>query len=112
MLPQKQRVPRKMFPLLSSKGVKIFSNNLLILRFISKEDGLNSRFCFSVSKKVSKSAVVRNRLRRAGYRFLKEYIPKIDSKIVAVFSFKKVSKNNEDIAESLKLILKESKLIK
>jgi ribonuclease P protein component len=108
MLPKNQRVPRKMFPLLSN-GAKVFKNGLFLLKFVP-QNGNSSRFCFSISKKVAKSAVVRNRLRRAGYRALEKYIPQIKSKIIAVFSFRTVSQGG-DIEKSLGSILKESKLI-
>jgi ribonuclease P protein component len=110
MLPKNQRVPRKMFPLLSN-GAKVFKNNLFLLRFVPN-GGLGSRFCFSVSKKVSKSAVVRNKLRRAGYKALVEYISQIKPKIIVLFSFKAVPKSSDNITKNLESILKESKLIK
>jgi ribonuclease P protein component len=109
MFPKSKRIPRKMFPLLSN-GAKVFKNNLFSLKF-AFQDGADSRFCFSVSKKISKSAVVRNRLRRAGYRLLKKHLSEIKPKILANFSFKVVPKNDEEIIKNLESILKESKLI-
>jgi ribonuclease P protein component len=99
-----------MFPLLSS-GAKTFKNNLFFLKFVPQNDP-GSRFCFSVSKKVAKSAVVRNRLRRSGYRLLLRYISDIKPKIITIFSFKTVPKNDEEIIKNLESILRESKLIK
>ncbi len=95
-----------MFPLLLN-GAKTFKNNLFLLRFVPG-NGPQSRFCFSVSKKVAKSAVVRNRLRRTGYKILEEYIPKIKSNILAVFSFRTIPRNNEEIIKNLELILNDS----
>lgn len=109
MLPKNQRIPRKMFPLLSN-GAKVFKNNLFLLRFVLVSGEKNSRFCFSVSKKIVKSAVVRNRLRRAGYRLLKKYIPRIKSNILAVFSYRAVPKNNDEIIKQLENILNDSPL--
>ncbi|OHA87646.1 MAG: hypothetical protein A3A96_03100 [Candidatus Zambryskibacteria bacterium RIFCSPLOWO2_01_FULL_39_39] len=97
-----------MFPLLSS-GAKVFGNSLFLLRFVLKGDS-QSRFCFSVSKKISKSAVVRNRLRRAGYRLLKKYISKIKPNTLAVFSFKMIPKDDEEIIKNLESILNDSLL--
>ena len=112
MFPQKRRIPRKMFPLLQN-GAETFKNKLFLLRFVSKNEpsNRNSRFCFSVSKKVAKKAVIRNKLRRTGYRLLKEHLFKIKPEIIAVFSFKEIPKNNGDIAKNMESILKESKLI-
>ncbi len=99
-----------MFPLLAN-GAKVFKNNVFLLRFVPNNEPGN-RFCFSVSKKVAKNAVVRNRLRRTGYRYLNQYLPEIQSKIIAVFSFKIIPKKDEEIIKSLEAVLKESNLIK
>lgn len=98
-----------MFPLLS-EGAQVARNPLFLLRFVlNKESG--SRFGFSVSKKVAKSAVVRNRLRRAGYRFLKKHLPSIKQNILAVMSFREVPKDDIYIEKNLESILKNSKLL-
>lgn len=97
-----------MFPLLN--GAKVFKNNLFFLKFFSIKQP--SRYCFSVSKKTAKSAVVRNRLRRAGYKLLEKHLPEIKINILALFSFRKVPKDNEEIAKNIESILKESKIIK
>lgn len=110
MFPKSKRIPRKMFPLLSD-GAKTLKNNLFFLKFVSGND-VGSRFCFSVSKKVAKSAVVRNRIRRSGYRLLLRHISKIKPKILAVFSFRTAPKDDEEIIKNLESILRESKLIK
>jgi ribonuclease P protein component len=99
-----------MFPLLLN-GAKVFKNNLFLLRFV-RGDASGSRFCFSVSKKVAKSAVVRNRMRRTGYRLLKKYVPDIKPNILAIFSFRTVPKNDEDFIKNLDLVLNESELVK
>lgn len=108
-----------MFPLLS--GGKVFKNNLFLLRVVSlSEKGSPpasqaralraGHFCFSVSKKVAKNAVVRNRLRRTGYRLLGKYIPQIKPGILAIFSFRTMPKNNDDIIKNLESILNDSLL--
>jgi ribonuclease P protein component len=121
MFPKSKRIPRKMFPLLSN-GAKTFKNNLFLLRFVSQsvqssefshlDKNYSSRFCFSVSKKVAKNAVMRNKMRRAGYRLLEKYFFEIRPKIIASFSFRKIPKNDEEIVRNLESVLKESKLIK
>ncbi len=52
-------------------------------------DGLKSIFSFSVSKKVSKSAVVRNKLRRRGYSVIESNISNIKPEHFLFFSYKK-----------------------
>jgi ribonuclease P protein component len=110
MLPKNKRIKRATFSLLLN-GAKILKNDLFLLKFVFGAEE-NSQFSFSVSKKVSKSAVVRNRLRRAGYRLLAKYIDQINPNVLANFSFKSIPKNDEYMEKSLKNILIDSKLIK
>lgn len=98
-----------MFPFLSN-GAKTFKNNLFLLRFVFKEGP--SRFCFSVSKKIAKNAVVRNKMRRAGYRLLRKHLPKIPANTLSLFSFRTIPKNDAEIIKNLESVLTESKLIK
>lgn len=98
-----------MFPLLSPG--KIVGSDLFLLRFISNKK-YNSRFCVSVSKKIVKKATDRNKLRRAGYRSLRELLPEIKPNTLAVLSFRRVPKDSQEINKKLKLILKRSGLIK
>lgn len=112
-----------MFPLLK-KG-RTFRNGLFSLKFVNiaaeEKEGLSvppqvetfkgSRFCFSVSKKVAKNATTRNKIRRAGYRLLKKHLSEIRPNILALFSFKTIPPNNENITENLESILKKSGLL-
>jgi len=56
--------------------------------------------------------VVRNRLRRLGYRLLTKHISLIKPNTLVNFSFMKIPKDDEDVIINLESILKESKLIK
>lgn len=99
-----------MFPLLL-KGAKVFKNNLFLLRLVyNQEKGQSSRFCFSVSKKISKKAVIRNKIRRAGYRLLKPLLPSIKSNTLIIFSFIRIPKDDQDIIKNLTHILNDSLL--
>ncbi|PIR40001.1 MAG: hypothetical protein COV33_02150 [Candidatus Zambryskibacteria bacterium CG10_big_fil_rev_8_21_14_0_10_34_34] len=109
MLPKNRRIPRKMFPFLSNKA-KIFKNKLFLLKFVFKERP--SRFCFSISKKVARNAVTRNKMRRAGYRLLKKYLSEIKPEVIALFSYRVIPKDDEEIIKNLESILKDSKLTK
>jgi ribonuclease P protein component len=68
MLPKSQRINRELFAEVLARGnsfhTEFFSLRLLRMNPDSREKG---RFSFVVSKKVSKKAVVRNRIRRRGY---------------------------------------------
>ena len=96
-----------MFPALANVA-KVFKNNLFLLRVVPHNGP--ARFGFSVSKKIAKSAVVRNRLRRAGYRLLEKYVLQIKPNILASFSFRTIPKDNNDIIKNLELILNDSLL--
>ena len=106
-----------MFPLLN-KGARVFRNKLFLLRIVSLPGTSSSRFAFSISKKVAKSAVVRNRMRRTGYRLIKKYIKEIPSDLLVSFTFQNLPKEKikkeieKEVEENLKNILLESKLLK
>ena len=96
--------------LLFKNGTKSFKNNLFFLKLVPNNS--SSRFCFSISKKVAKNAVTRNKLRRVGYKFLAGFVPEIKSKVLVIFSFRFIPKTQEEIFKNLEAILKDSKLIK
>ena len=108
MLPKNRRIPKDQFPIL--KNGKVFQNDLFILKVSQYKD--QSRFCFSVSKKINKNAVIRNKMRRLGYQNLAKHLPIIKPGIIACFYFKMKPKNKEEVDQKLFEILKESNLIK
>lgn len=55
---------------------------------------------------------MRNKMRRAGYRFLSDIINDIKPDTLGIFYFKRVPKDNKEIEDSLNSILKKEKLIK
>lgn len=90
MLPKKRRIRRKEFQNIFLKGKK-FNSPALLLNLAMNNNGVSggeSQFSFSVSKKVSKSAVSRNKLRRRGYSSI-ERLKNIKPGFQAIFSFKK-----------------------
>ncbi|MCX6720067.1 MAG: ribonuclease P protein component, partial [Candidatus Staskawiczbacteria bacterium] len=63
MLPKINRIKNKKdFEVIFRKGIN-FKNSLFILKFLKNDLGKN-RFGFVVSQKVSKKAVIRNKVRR------------------------------------------------
>lgn len=84
MLPKTNRVKKKKdFEMIFKKGAS-FKNNLFILRFI--KNNLNkTRFSFVVSQKVSKKAVVRNKIRRRLAAIAKSEKEKIKNNTDLVF---------------------------
>lgn len=89
------------------------SNLLFTLRY-AKSKSENSRFVFIVSKKVSKSAVVRNRIRRQ----MSEAITKLLLKIMPGYDFLFTAKigargkTTEEIYKEIGSSLKKAELIK
>lgn len=89
MLPKNRRIARKDFTYILANGRK-FNSPILLLNIAKiAKDSENSRFSFSVSKKVSKSAVVRNKLRRRGYSSIEKNIDKIKPAHFLFFNYKK-----------------------
>src|SRR3989344_626391 len=70
MLSKNRRVPRVLFPEVIKSG-KSFHSGLFSVRVSPSSD---SRISVSISKKVSKLAVVRNRTRRRVYSALREFV--------------------------------------
>lgn len=108
MLPKKQRVPRVLFG--SFQKAALFKNSLFLLKKASFNG--DSLFVFSVTKKVAKSAVVRNRIRRMGYRVIKKILPSIKPDFLVNFSFVRIPVDQKEVEEKLIDILKTAKLIK
>lgn len=89
MLPQKNRIPRSLFESVLKEG-SVFHSPHLYFRVVKTQSGL-SKFSFVVSKKVSKSAVSRNLLRRRGYSIIRSLFgkEKMNAGIIGAFFFKK-----------------------
>ncbi len=111
MLPKNRRIPRKQFPLFFSSGARIYRNGLFLLKVASGAKG-ESKFCFSVSKKIAKKAVDRNKARRSGYRSIGKILNQIKPEFMAIFSFLRLPKNDHEVDLKLREILEESLLIK
>lgn len=90
---------------------KFYSNNL-VLKFY-KTENLNNRFAIVVSKKISKKAVERNKIRRRIYEVLRLNLDKIKTPYDIVFLVKKgvISLEYCEIESEIMYILKKSKLL-
>ncbi len=108
MLSKLKRMSKEDFPSLS-KGAFFKSNSVLNFRF--KKNLNNSKFSFSVSKKIAKNAVDRNRMRRQGYRSLEILWPNLKENIIGNFAFKTKVDTQAKVFDNVSSILKESNLI-
>ncbi|MDD3284886.1 MAG: ribonuclease P protein component [Patescibacteria group bacterium] len=90
---------------------KFYSNNF-VLRFY-KTKNLNNRFSIVVSKKISKKAVVRNKIRRRVYEILRFNLEKMKISYDIIFLVKKgvVDMEYFDIEKEIFYILKKSRLL-
>lgn len=91
MLPKTRRISKKEFPNLMKNSRRFNSPHFLL--YLSKNNENkpqnNSRFSFSVSKKVCKEAVSRNKLRRRGYAVIEHIIERIKPGLLCFFVYKK-----------------------
>jgi ribonuclease P protein component len=90
MLAKNRRIEKKFFSVQfkNSQTSRRFNSSHLLLS-VAKNENQTSRFAFSVSKKICKLAVDRNRLRRQGYSIVGKYLENIPDGFLFFFSFKK-----------------------
>lgn len=94
MLPKNRRISRKEFGYILGNSKRHNSPSLLLYIAINNSNRSSlSKFSFSVSKKVCKIAVGRNRLRRLGYSVVSKKLPLIKDGFLLLFVFKKDSLN-------------------
>lgn len=108
MLPKERRIPKSYFNHLIKDGQRKNSQHLLL--YISKngqDKPYKTKISFSVSKKVTNSAVVRNKLRRRGYSVVERYISNLKPNLLLFFSYKKGSEklSFENIREEVGFLL-------
>ena len=110
MLKKERRIGRELLKKLVKPTV--FANSTLISARIYSIKGEKSKFSFSVSKKVEKSAVLRNKMRRAGYEAIREKLPLIKEGFAFRFTFNKKPQNNkQDIIEAVNKIFQQNDLL-
>ncbi|MFA6586134.1 MAG: ribonuclease P protein component [Candidatus Paceibacterota bacterium] len=90
MFPKKNRNDRKTIEQIFKSGRFVNSSNLTF-KFVKTNDN-QRKISFITPKTVSKSAVVRNLLRRRGYAVLKKYFETFPIGFIGVFVFGKKSK--------------------
>ncbi len=94
MLPKNRRISRKEFGHILGNSKRYNSPSLLLyIAKIASNKPTPSKVSFSVSKKVCKTAVGRNRLRRLGYSVLGKYLLNVKEDLLLLFVFKKDSQN-------------------
>ena len=111
MLPKENRLRNKKdFDRISTRGRQV-SGNFLILKFQSNELNL-ARIGFVVSKKVSKKAVLRNKVKRRLREAVKRELVSLKPGFDLVFFTRREIKDREfsDIQQAVKQLFEKAKL--
>ena len=88
MLSKNKRISKKYFPFIL-KNSKRFNSPHFVLYISENNLKSQSNFSFSISKKICKKAVYRNKYRRQGYSIINKYLNQIKNGFFFFFSFKK-----------------------
>lgn len=88
MLPKKKRLTKSSFNLVIDEG-KPFHTSVATLRI--REMAENSQFSISIPKKVSKSAVVRNKVKRKVFSIIKDIYPDLQKNVMGIIIMKQGS---------------------
>lgn len=100
-----------------AQGIRRHSPHLIAIALLSNSQGMNStpasKFGISIGKKVSKKAVVRNRIKRQLKAAVRTYLNKINPgwQVVIVVKPKAIECNYEHFLRELEKLLKETKII-
>lgn len=106
MLPKKNRVNKNTFMAIMDKG-SITSGSFFVFRYIKQDF---PSFAFVAPKKLAKTAIKRNSLRRKGYNIIRLY----DLKPAAgIFFYKKegITASIPEIKKDIEYILKKTHII-
>jgi len=97
------------------KNGQAIRSHLITVKYTSNPHRKNSRFAVVVSKKVHKSAVGRNRIRRRIYEIIRHELPDFPSAhdvVVMVFSSEVLSLPTEELTETIKQLFVQADLYK
>ncbi|MFA7000183.1 MAG: ribonuclease P protein component [Candidatus Paceibacterota bacterium] len=106
MLSKKKRITKDIFQTILKKG-NIVSSSFFLFRYIKET---SPRYAFVAPKKIAKTAVKRNSLRRIGYNILRSY----DLQSCAgIFFYKKeaLTATNLDLKKDIDSFLKKAGII-
>ncbi len=108
MLPKINRLDKKTFDFIFKNGRNYHSDSLYLKKYLLPESKEN-HFAAVVSKKVSKKAVERNKIRRQIFGILREKFSNIEKPFGFIFFIKKQNSFSEYEKELNFLIKKSSK---
>jgi len=113
MLPKNRRIERKEFNQIITQGKRYNSQSftLYLSKIEPREASFPSKFSFSVSKKVAKLAVNRNKLRRRGYSIIGRKLEVIKPGFFMFFLYKKGFEKDYSLLEKEVMGLLSSALV-
>ena len=97
------------------KNGQAVRSHLITIKYTANPYRKHSRFAVVVSKKVHKSAVGRNRIRRRIYEIIRQELPSIAHPhdiVVMVFSGEVLSMEYEELSETVKQLFSQADLYK
>ena len=97
------------------KNGNAIRSHLITVKYVTNPHRKHSRFSVVVSKKVHKSAVGRNRIRRRIYEIIRHELPSIRSPhdvAVMVFSSEVLTMPHEELSDTLKQLFAQADLYK
>ena len=97
------------------KNGQAIRSHLITIKYVANPHRDHSRFAVVVSKKVHKSAVGRNRIRRRVFEVIREEMPKLKSAhdvAVMVFSSEVISLPHPELKETLQGLFAQAGLYK
>ena len=83
MLPHSQRISVHLFKDIMKKG-EVLHSTFFIIRCVNSQE--KSHYAVSVSKKIAKTAVLRNKIRRRTYSIISQFLPrfKMNKKMIII----------------------------
>ena len=97
------------------KNGQAVRSHMVTIKYTKNPHRARSRFAVVVSKKVHKSAVGRNRIRRRIYETVRQELPKITSPhdvVLLVFSSEVISMPQDELHETIRQLFESSGLYK
>ncbi len=89
MISKKFRIKRSDYKLFSKSKSFLFNSSLISLSLYKNTIFNEPKFIFTCSKKVSNSAVKRNKLRRQGFSIIREFVTFLKKDYIFHFIYKK-----------------------
>ena len=92
-----------------------FRSRLFVVKITHNKHRKNTRVAVVISKKVLKSAVYRNRVRRRVYEYIRQQLPNLNNiydVVVIISSGEALSTTYDDISGQLSQLFKQAKILK